>query len=142
GIDNQRLIGLILRKAGATVEVVDNGLAAVERILATVDSGSNSPPQAPVDLVLMDMQMPVMDGYEATRRLRAAGFDRPIVALTAPARSSERAPCLAAGCRDYRAKPVSRAALLEMVLRQHQPAEPSVAEAATGGASSEPVTEA
>ena len=68
-------------------------------------------------MVLMDMQMPQMDGYEAARRLRECGIDAPIVALTAHAMAEERQRCLAAGCNDFATKPISRRTLIELVLR-------------------------
>jgi CheY-like chemotaxis protein len=101
GLDNQRLISMILRNAGAEVLVVSNGLLAVERASAE-----------PFDLVLMDMAMPEMDGYTATRTLRERGCELPIVALTAHALSGERRRCLEAGCSEYLAKPVDRAKLI------------------------------
>ena len=108
GPDNQRLISLILRKAGADVTVVDNGDAAVKRALAASEAG-------PFDLILMDMQMPVLDGYGATGQLRKAAYSGPIVALTAHAMAHDREKCLEAGCDDYVAKPIDRNALLAIV---------------------------
>ena len=97
GIDNQKLISIILRNAGAEVEVVENGQLALDRMTTET-----------FDLILMDMAMPVMDGYEATRRIREEGFELPIVALTAHAMHGERERCLEVGCTDYLTKPVDR----------------------------------
>jgi signal transduction histidine kinase/DNA-binding response OmpR family regulator len=104
GPDNQRLIRILLTKAGAKVELAENGRVAVERAMATHP-----------DLILMDMQMPEMDGYQATRLLREKGFRAPIVALTAHALMEDRQQCLSAGCTGYLAKPIDRYQLLKMV---------------------------
>ena len=112
GPDNQRLISFLLRKAGAEVELAENGQRAQELIHDAQRLGR------PFDLILMDMQMPVVDGYEATRRLRAEGFKYPIIALTAHAMSGDRARCLEAGCDDYVSKPIDKTTLLETVARR------------------------
>ncbi|MCC6437748.1 MAG: response regulator [Acidimicrobiales bacterium] len=111
GPDNQRLIVAILRIAGAEVEVVDNGRTAAERALERRAEGR------PFDLILMDMQMPVLDGYGATSYLRSQGYTGPIVALTAHAMAGDRDKCLTAGCDGHETKPVDRSALLGTVAR-------------------------
>lgn len=93
--DNQQLISLYIQKAGAEVVVVENGKLAVESAL--VDD---------FDLILMDMQMPVMDGLEAISWLRNAGYSKPIVTLTANAMKEDRDRCFHAGADDYLSKPV------------------------------------
>jgi CheY-like chemotaxis protein len=71
--------------------------------------------QQPYDVILMDIQMPEMDGLEATRRLRSSGWDRPIVALTAHVLEGDRQVCLQSGCNDYLGKPIGRDRLLGLV---------------------------
>jgi len=117
GPDNQRLISTILRQRGFEVEVVDNGLHAVERALSAAKSG------AAFDVILMDMQMPRLDGYQATARLRASGYQRPILALTAHAMEGERKRCLDAGCDEHLAKPIQREVLLRAVASHVQRAQ-------------------
>jgi PAS domain S-box-containing protein len=119
GHDNQVLISLHLRRAGAVVEVAENGRVAVEKAAAALAAG------APFDCILMDMQMPEVDGYTATRRLRELGYRAPIVALTAHAMEGDRAKCLDAGCDQYLTKPVDRLELLAAVtamVREHRAA--------------------
>ena len=106
GPDNQILIAHLLRNAGAAVTVAENGQIALDLALAARRSGRA------YDVIVMDIQMPVMDGCQATRRLREAGYRGPIVALTAHAMTSDRQKCLEAGCDDYTTKPIHRAALL------------------------------
>jgi two-component system, sensor histidine kinase len=112
GLDNQRLISYVLTKAGAKVTVVENGQLALDTIQAADASGR------PFDLVLMDMQMPVMDGYSAIRILRQKGYQEPIVALTAHAMSEDRQRCLDAGCDEYATKPIKTANLIELISQQ------------------------
>ena len=114
GLDNQRLISYLLRKAGAVVQVVDNGRTAVEAA-STALAGDQH-----IDVVLMDMQMPVLDGYSATQAIRRMGGKLPIIALTANTMSGDRQLCLDAGCDDYLAKPIDRAILIDMVARWHK----------------------
>jgi signal transduction histidine kinase/BarA-like signal transduction histidine kinase len=102
--DNQILINLYLSKLGMKVEFANNGEEGIQKTLADK-----------YDIVLMDMQMPVKDGYEATRELRASGFKAPIVALTGYAMKGDREKCLRAGCNDYVAKPVSKTQLIQTV---------------------------
>ena len=109
GPDNQRLITFLLKKAGAQVEVAENGQIAYDLALKAKDEGNS------FDVILMDMQMPVMDGYTATTKLRQAGYTGAIVALTAHAMSTDRDKCLNAGCNDYVIKPIDKNRLISVV---------------------------
>jgi signal transduction histidine kinase/CheY-like chemotaxis protein/HPt (histidine-containing phosphotransfer) domain-containing protein len=111
GYDNQVLVTTYLVKAGATVKVVGDGSLAVEAATAALAAGE------PYDVILMDMQMPVLDGYAATSKLRLMGYDRPIVALTAHAMAGDRERCEKAGCDEYLSKPIDRAKLVSLVAR-------------------------
>ncbi|MEP4680405.1 MAG: ATP-binding protein, partial [Rhodopirellula bahusiensis] len=103
---NRRLLSLLLQDAGAEVEIRCNGSEAVDAL--------TSEPSM-VDIVLMDMQMPVMDGYTATAALREANYEPPIVALTANAMTGDEIRCREAGCTDYQTKPLDLNALLQCV---------------------------
>ncbi len=102
GIDNQKLIGLILRKVGAVVTVKSNGQEAIDAV--------NDKPHG-FDVILMDMQMPVLDGFCATQQLVAQGCSIPIIALTANAYPEDQQRCRDAGCCDFLTKPIDRAQL-------------------------------
>ncbi len=116
--DNQKLIAHFLRKEGAEVTICDNGLDAVRAALDAEASGK------PFAVILMDMQMPILDGYSATRKLREEGYRGTIIALTAHAMTGEREKVLAAGCDDYATKPINRARLVEVILRHLPEANP------------------
>ena len=109
GRDNQRLISLVLRKTGAEVTIVENGQEAVTQAMRMFVENK------PYQVILMDMQMPVMDGYAATRQLRELGYTLSIVALTAHALSGDRQKCLDAGCDGYISKPINRGELISKI---------------------------
>ena len=99
---NRQLVSLVLRNSGLTVEEAENGLQAVQKA-----------PAGNFDLLLMDMQMPVMDGFTATRKLRDQGLTEPIFALTANVMQSDRDMCAEAGCTGFLTKPIDIDKLLE-----------------------------
>jgi CheY-like chemotaxis protein len=119
GPDNQRLISFLLKRAGAEVTLAENGQEAFERVLAEWPGrdGSTEEPSEPFDLILMDIQMPVMDGHEATRRLRKSGWKGPIIALSAHALEHEVRRILEAGCNEYMGKPIQGEKLLGLIDR-------------------------
>jgi signal transduction histidine kinase/ActR/RegA family two-component response regulator/HPt (histidine-containing phosphotransfer) domain-containing protein len=104
--NNQQLIAMYLRKMGAKVSIAENGEQAVK------DAISNH-----FDLVLMDMQMPVMDGIEATKILRQQGYQGPIIALTANTMKEDRQACIDAGCNEFVSKPVNRKNFMDVIKR-------------------------
>ena len=105
GKANRKLIRLILEKAGCSVEEAVNGQLAYEKALA-----------GDFDVVLMDMQMPVMDGYQATSKLRQAGYKKCVIALTANTMLGDKEKCRDAGCDDFIAKPVEIDTLLRKLV--------------------------
>jgi CheY-like chemotaxis protein len=102
GEDNQFLIVMYLSDAGAETTIVENGRKAYEAAVSAMENGR------PFDLILMDMEMPEVDGYAATGLLRQRGYKAPIIALTANTLESDRQKCLKAGCDDFLSKPVAR----------------------------------
>ena len=105
------LFRYFIEGAGGRVWTAEDGRSAVEAVRSAQTEGQ------PIDLVLMDIQMPGLDGYEATRILRAGGFENAIVALTASAMKTDRERCLVAGCNDYLTKPVQPDELIELIGR-------------------------
>ena len=128
---NQQIAVELLESAGATVRVANNGRVAVEIVSA-------GPPPPPFDVVLMDLQMPEMDGFQATAKLRSdsrlAGL--PIIAMTAHATLEERERCLAAGMNDHVGKPIDPAILFDTVARFYKAGSPPVASADKAGTAS------
>ncbi len=104
--DNRVLLQHFLKRTHARVDFAYDGQQAIERVNS---SNAESDPYA---LILMDMQMPVLDGYNATMQLRESGYNAPIIAITAHALDGDREQCLSAGCNDYLTKPVNRIALI------------------------------
>jgi len=121
--ENQTLLNHFLSIAGAEVQFADNGREGVDKALA-----------GDYDLILMDIQMPVLDGYQATRELRKKDYNKPILALTAHALKEERERCLAAGCNDHLTKPVNRDELLRRVSSYISPGDNGVYESSRVGA--------
>ncbi len=107
--ENQRFLSAVLTQAGLDVSVVANGQTAVDAAIQAAES-SNA-----FEVILMDREMPVLDGCAAVRQLRALGYQHPIIALTASVMPGDREQCLAAGCDAFATKPITRHALLQLV---------------------------
>jgi len=122
GDTNRKLIGLVLQRAGVDVMLAENGQIGAEMALKN-----------PFDMILMDMQMPVMDGYTATTLLRQQGLTVPIIALTAHAMKGDEAKCRAAGCSGYITKPIDADSLLRTVAQTLEKVPVGPAEAADHG---------
>jgi CheY-like chemotaxis protein len=97
---------VILSRMGHEVTLAENGQQAVEAAEKTA-----------FDIILMDIQMPVMNGLEATRALRQKGIKTPVIAVTANALKGDRDLCIQAGCDDYLSKPVDKDRLEELIAR-------------------------
>lgn len=102
--DNQRLFECFLMSAGAKVDVAGDGARAVQLQR-----------QRYYDVIIMDMRMPVVDGYQASQMIRAQGYRGPIIALTAHATPGEKERCLASGCSHFYLKPIDRRCLVQAV---------------------------
>lgn len=113
-VDDRRDVRFLAKhflvKAGAEVEMADDGHQAVEFVERNTQKGA-----APIDLILLDMQMPRLDGYQTAARLREMNFRHPIIALTADAMHGDMSRCLKSGCDAYLSKPIDAARLLELV---------------------------
>ncbi|MGE0631016.1 MAG: response regulator [Pseudobdellovibrionaceae bacterium] len=113
--DSRLVISKFLKKLNVDLATANNGKDAVEAILSAEKSAN------PFDVVLMDIQMPIMDGYQATRLLRRRGFEKPILAVTSHNLQGDKEKCLEAGCTDYIPKPIDPSFFnrkLEMLLPQ------------------------
>jgi CheY-like chemotaxis protein len=108
------LLSWYIREAGGSPEAVTNGRAAVH----AVESAATS---HPFDAIILDVQMPAMDGYEVLRMLRANGVQIPVIALTAGAMAGDRERCLQAGFDDYFSKPIDRRKLVQLIADHTQP---------------------
>ncbi len=109
--ENQRFLATVLRKAGADVTLASNGREALDLVTAAEATGS------PYDLLITDVQMPILDGLTLAKELRRGGSTLPIIALTAHAMEVDRQRCFEAGCNDYASKPISRATLIDACSR-------------------------
>ena len=107
--DAQELMRLLLGRLNAEIVSVENGKEAVE-VVAKAEKEHKA-----FDVVLMDMQMPVINGFQATRLLRQRGYRKPIIALTAHSLEGDREKCIESGCSDYISKPIDWNALIEKV---------------------------
>lgn len=109
-VDIQRLVSLLLSRAGADIAIVDNGRDAVDAAMSALTA-------RPFDVVLMDIQMPRLDGLMATRQLRGQGYEGTVVAMTAMGETADRRTCLAAGCDDHISLPASPHRIVEVISR-------------------------
>ena len=109
----QVLLKRILKSVGAEVDVVDDGQSVIEKLAE--NNAKNGPAY---DLLLLDMHMPRLSGYEAAAKIRERDKETPIIALTASALKGDREKCLKSGCDDYLTKPIERQKLLTKIVNQ------------------------
>jgi len=115
GRANAQFLSLVLKRAGAEASIANNGQAAVEKVRATMTQTEGVGEERPFDVILMDIQMPVMDGYEATKLLREEGYRGRIIAVSAGSEGHDHQKCLDVGCDDYIPKPIDRDTLLRAI---------------------------
>ncbi|MSR62042.1 MAG: response regulator [Planctomycetes bacterium] len=120
--ENREVLRFLLQEAGATSEMAMNGQAGVERALAAEKA------RTPFDAILMDMNMPVLNGFEATQALRAGGVSSPVIALTALALAGDEERCRAAGCVAYVGKPIVPSAFFDTLAKHVRAREPVAAQ--------------
>jgi CheY-like chemotaxis protein len=107
--DAQELVRLFLGRVNAEIVSVENGREAIDAVTNAEKEHKT------FDVVLMDMQMPVLNGYQATRILRQRGYSKPIIALTAHSLEGDRQKCFESGCSDYISKPIEWSSLIEKI---------------------------
>jgi CheY-like chemotaxis protein len=112
-VDDRRDIRLLSRRflteVGASVTEAEDGQVAIQKVMQSSAEGKT------FDLILLDMQMPKLDGYETAKQLRSLGFTGPIIALTADAMQGDMSRCIASGCNGYLSKPIDKTAMLKLV---------------------------
>lgn len=112
-VDDRRDIRFLSRKfltdAGATVKEAEDGELAIAAVTESIQC------ERPFDIIILDMQMPKLDGYATATQLRRLGYTAPIIALTADAMQGDMTRCIASGCNNYLSKPIDKSALLKMV---------------------------
>lgn len=107
--DSRDILTFLFSKSGAEVEAVSNGSECVDRVLQAKNESR------PFDIVLMDVHMPVLDGNEATKKLRAQGFTKPIVAITGQSTEEEKKHCIASGCNAFVSKLTSKDKMIDAI---------------------------
>ncbi|MFY9341553.1 MAG: response regulator [Planctomycetota bacterium] len=117
--DNRLLLGRVLQRCGCEVAFAEDGARAVAAVTGAAATGGTP------DLIVMDVQMPVLDGCAATRELRRLGFTKPVVAVTANAMAGQRDECLRSGCDAFLTKPIDVPALYDLLARTLVSEQPS-----------------